>query len=229
MKISKRIKQSYDLFDRSKQYTLDDAVLLLKQMPCLKFDVSLEASFNLGVDPRHSDQMVRGAVVLPHGIGKVTRVAVITGGVKSQEAEKAGADIVGLDDVIEEIKKGNIAFDRCIATPDAMTKLAQVGRILGPKGLMPNPKLGTVTNDVAEAVKNAKLGQVDFKTEKKGILHAPFGKISFDNNKIKENFLALSSAILKLKPKAVKSNYVKSFFISATMLPSIAIVPSELQ
>jgi len=228
MKTSKRINQCYETFDKSRQYTIDEAVALLKQMPAANFDLSLEATFNLGVDPRHSDQMVRGSVVLPHGVGKTARIAVITGGAKMQEAEAAGADIVGLDDVIEDIKKGVINFDRCIATPDAMVKLAQVGRILGPKGLMPNPKLGTVTNDIAAAVKNAKLGQVDFKTEKKGIVHASFGKLSFGNDNIKENFLALASAILKLKPKAIKSNYVKSFFISATMLPAISIAPSEL-
>ena len=228
MKTSKRIRCCYETFDRSKQYSLDEAISFLKSMPELKFSPSLEATFNLGVDPRHSDQMIRGAVLLPNGLGKTVRVAVVTEGAKANEAQEAGADIVGLDEVIEDIKKGVINFDRCIATPDAMPKLAQVGRILGPRGLMPNPKLGTVTNDIAEAVKNAKLGQVDFKTEKKGIIHVPFGKLSFGEENIKENFSSLVAAIMKLKPKTIKSSYVKSVFISATMLPAVPLSLSEV-
>jgi large subunit ribosomal protein L1 len=227
MKKSKRLAQSYSLLNREEVYSVGDAIGLLKAFPSVKFDPSLEAAFNLNVDPRHSDQMIRGSIVLPNGIGKATRVAVIAGPEKSKEALQAGADLAGLEDIIEMVSKGDILFDRCIATPDAMPKLAAVGRILGPKGLMPNPKLGTVTNDVVEAVRNAKLGQVDFRTEKKGIVHASFGKLSFDKEKIAENLTALVTAIIRLRPKAVKSNYIRSLYVSATMAPAIKVSLSE--
>lgn len=200
---------------------------MLKSFSAIKFDPTLEVVFNLNVDPRHSDQMVRGTVVLPHGVGKTARVAVICQNEKIEEATAAGADMAGGEDIIADIQSGKIAFDRCIATPDMMAKLAPVGRILGPRGLMPNPKLGTVTFDVAEAVRNAKLGQVDFKVDKAGVLHAVFGKLSFEAQAAKENLAALTEAIQRLKPATVKSNYILSAYMSATMMPAVKFKPEQ--
>lgn len=228
MSLGKRLEDAKKAIDSNKTYSAVEAIELLKSLRGVKFDPTVEVAFNLNVDPKQSDQVVRGAVVLPNGIGKQIRVAVIANEKKAEEAKRAGADLVGGDDIIEDIKAGKIDFDRCIATPDMMPKLAAVGRILGPRGLMPNPKLGTVTDDVTTAVNNAKLGQVDFKTDKAGIVHAPLGKLSFDAEKIKQNLSVLVDAVQKLKPKAVKASYVKGVYLSATMYPSVKIIVNDL-
>ena len=193
-----------------------------------KFDETVEIALKLGVDPRHADQMIRGAVVLPHGTGKKVRVAVFAKGVKADEAKAAGADIVGADDLAEEIKNGNTDFDMVIATPDMMALVGKVGRILGPKGLMPNPKTGTVTADVSKAVTNAKSGQVNFRVDKKGIIHAPVGKVSFQEDKIRENMLELVRVINRLKPASAKGKYIRSGTLSLTMSPGVKLDSQEL-
>jgi large subunit ribosomal protein L1 len=209
--------------DRSKEYSLKDAIALLKKNSFVKFDETLDIAIRLGVDPRHSDQMVRGMVSLPAGTGKNVRVAVICKDDKVKDAKDAGADIVGAEAVIEDIKAGKIDFDVCIATPDMMGVIGQVARVLGPKGLMPNPKLGTVTADIATAVKNAKGGQVEYRVEKAGIVHAGLGKISFKEEDLLQNVNAFLSSVIKAKPSAAKGSYLKGVYVSSTMGPSLKV------
>jgi large subunit ribosomal protein L1 len=211
-----------------KEYKVADAVALIQKIKYTKFDETLDIVMRLGLDPRHSDQQVRGIVSLPAGTGKDIKVAVICKEDKEKAAKDAGADIVGAENVIEEIKSGKIAFDICIATPDMMGLVGQVARILGPKGLMPNPKLGTVTPDVATAVKNAKSGQVEFRVEKAGIIHAGVGKLSFTSKDLESNVIALAGAVIKAKPSGAKGQYLKSMYLSSTMGPSVKIDTSEM-
>ena len=225
---SKRYKQLTEKIDASKTYSVADAAAFMSELKSAKFDETVEISMNLNVDPRHADQMVRGAVVLPHGTGKVVRVAVFAKGTKADEAKAAGADIVGTDDLVADIKAGIFNFDVVVAAPDCMGLVGQIGRILGPKGLMPNPKTGTVTPDVATAVKNVKGGQVAFRVDKKGNIHAGIGKVSFDANKIEENLNTFMQAINKQKPASAKGRYIKSAALSLTMSPAIKLDFNEL-
>ncbi|WP_300449028.1 50S ribosomal protein L1 [uncultured Helicobacter sp.] len=227
-KIAKRLQALQAKVDSQKVYDIQSGVSAVKSLASAKFDETVEVALCLGVDPRHADQMIRGAVVLPHGTGKKVRVAVFAKGIKADEAKNAGADVVGADDLADEIKNGNINFDIVIATPDMMALVGKVGRILGPKGLMPNPKTGTVTMDVAKAVSNAKSGQVNFRVDKKGIIHAPIGKVSFDESKIRDNMLELVRAINKLKPTSAKGKYIRSSTLSLTMSPAIKLDSQEL-
>lgn len=227
-KIAKRLQALQAKINANKIYDVASGVSLVKSLASTKFDETVEIALRLGVDPRHADQMIRGAVVLPHGTGKKVRVAVFAKGVKADEAKAAGADIVGADDLAEEIKNGNTDFDMVIATPDMMALVGKVGRILGPKGLMPNPKTGTVTADVSKAVTNAKSGQVNFRVDKKGIIHAPVGKVSFQEDKIRENMLELVRAINRLKPASAKGKYIKSGTLSLTMSPGVKLDSQEL-
>lgn len=222
-KIAKRIKKVNDGLDREKLYTVADAVKELKSRSTVKFDETIEVSMNLGVDPRHADQMVRGVVSLPHGTGKTLRVAVFARGPKAEEATAAGADKVGAEDLMEDVQKGNIDFDRVIATPDMMGVVGRLGKVLGPKGLMPNPKLGTVTMDVKAAVEAAKAGQVEYRVEKAGIVHGGVGKASFDEGQIAENAEAFIGAVIKAKPTGAKGTYVKKIALSSTMGPGLKI------
>ena len=219
----KRMKAAKALIDRNKAYSLREAVKILKQAPKTKFDETIEVAMNLGVDPRHADQMVRGTVLLPHGTGKTLRVAVFAKGAKADEARAAGADLVGDDDLAAKVQAGTIDFDRCIATPDMMGLVGRLGKVLGPRGLMPNPKLGTVSMDVASAVKAAKGGQVEFRVEKAGIIHAGVGKASFAEDAIVDNVTAFIDAVLKAKPSGAKGHYVKKVSLSSTMGPGIKI------
>lgn len=214
--------------NREKNYSLKEGFELLPQVAFAKFDETVDACFNLGVDPKHADQMVRGALVLPHGSGKTGKVAVLAKGDKAREAEANGADFVGAEDLIEKITGGWIGFDKMIATPDMMVALSKVAKILGPRGLMPNPKLGTVTVDVVKAIKEQKLGKIEYRTEKTGIVHAVIGKKSFGADKLRENFLALASAILRAKPPTSKGNYLKSVIISTTMSPGVRLDIQEM-
>ncbi len=209
--------------DPQKKYTVEEAFALLERVAFAKFDETVEAVFNLGVDPRHAEQMVRGALVLPHGTGKSARVVVIAKGDKIKEAEAAGADRAGGEELIEEIKNGWMEFDKLIATPDMMVAISKVGKVLGPRGLMPNPKLGTVTFDVNKAVSEQKKGKVEYRTEKAGIVHVPIGKKSFGKQKLKENFLALAGVIVRAKPPTSKGTYLKKICVSATMSPGILV------
>jgi len=210
------------------KYELADAVKLVKEVSYTKFDGTFEIAVRLNVNPRHADQMVRGAVVLPHGTGKTVRVLVFARGDKAREATDAGADFVGGDDIVEKIKEGWMDFDKCIATPDMMGTVGKIGRLLGPRGLMPNPKSGSVTFDVAQAVTEAKGGKVDFRVEKAGIVHAGIGKVSFSSEKLTENAKALFDRLLKLKPSSVKGSYVKGVTLSATMSPGVRVNYSPL-
>ncbi len=216
-KLTKRAKYFKENVDFSKIYDITEAVQILKDQPAIKFDQTVEVSMNLGVDPRHADQMVRGSIGLPHGTGKTVRVAVFAKDDKAEEAKAAGADIVGNEELMEEIQNGKINFDRCIATPDMMGVVGRLAKILGPRGLMPNPRLGTVTNDVTAAVEAAKAGQVEYRVEKAGIVHAGVGKLSFDHTQIEENVKTFVGAIIKAKPSGAKGTYVKSISISTTM------------
>ncbi len=227
-KISKKREALLQKIDKSKEYAVKEAVDTLKELKSAKFDETVEVAFSLNVDPRHADQMVRGSVVLPHGTGKKVKVAVFAKDAKADEAKEAGADIVGNNDLIEQIQAGKIDFDIVIATPDMMGTLGKVARILGPKGLMPNPKTGTVTQDVAQAVKNAKGGQVNFKVDKKGNIHAGIGKVSFDNEKLLENFNTFALAINKAKPASAKGRYIKNAALSLTMSPSVTLDTAEV-
>jgi large subunit ribosomal protein L1 len=204
-------------------YTIEEAIRLLQQMPAAKFDESVDLSFRLGVDPKHADQMVRGAVVLPHGIGKTVRVAVFAKGEKEREAREAGADVVGAEDLVERVQGGFMDFDTAIATPDLMGQVGRLGKVLGPRGLMPNPKLGTVTFDVARAVREAKAGKVEFRVDKAGNLHAPVGKRSFAAEHLIANALALIEAIIRARPASAKGNYLRSLTASTTMGPGIPV------
>jgi large subunit ribosomal protein L1 len=227
-KVSKRVQQLLEKIDTNKTYTIEEATALVKDLKSAKFDETVELALRLNVDPRHADQMVRGAVVLPHGTGKNVRVAVFAKGAKADEAKEAGADVVGAEDLVEQIQGGNIDFDIVIATPDMMGQVGKIGRILGPKGLMPNPKTGTVTMDVAQAVKNAKGGQVNFRVDKKGNIHAGIGKASFDAEKLAENLKAFVAAINKQKPAAAKGRYIQNGALSLTMSPSVKLDTNQL-
>lgn len=226
--MSKRYKQLLEKIDSSKFYTIKEASSAVRELKSAKFDETVEVAMNLNVDPRHADQMVRGAIVLPHGTGKVVRVAVFAKGAKADEAKAAGADIVGADELVAQIKEGNINFDIVVAAPDCMGLVGQVGRILGPKGLMPNPKTGTVTPDVAAAVNNVKGGQVNFRVDKKGNIHAGIGKVSFDADKIAENLATFVKAINRQKPASAKGRYIKSAALSLTMSPALKLDVAEL-
>ncbi len=227
-KISKRKQALLEKIDKNKIYSIDEAVEKIKELKSAKFDETVEVALNLNVDPRHADQMIRGSVVLPNGTGKDVKVAVFAKGAKVDEAKEAGADFVDADELISKIQEGNIDFDIVIATPDMMGTLGRVARILGPKGLMPNPKTGTVTMDIAQAVKNAKGGQVNFRVDKKGNMHAGIGKVSFDSEKLKENLKAFVEKINKLKPASAKGKYIKNATLSLTMSPSIKLNTAEL-
>ncbi|WP_196139268.1 50S ribosomal protein L1 [Aliikangiella sp. G2MR2-5] len=222
-KLSKRQKLINEKVDKTKVYTVEEAIELIKEVSNVKFNESVDVAVNLGVDPRKSDQVVRGATVLPNGTGKDVRVAVFTQGPNAEAAKEAGADLVGMEDLAEEVKKGNMDFDVVIASPDAMRVVGQLGQILGPRGLMPNPKVGTVTPDVATAVQNAKAGQVQYRTDKGGIIHATVGKVSFDAKQLAENLGALVSALKKAKPASAKGTYFKKLALSSTMGPGLAV------
>jgi large subunit ribosomal protein L1 len=225
---SKRYTQLSEKIDNTKKYTVAETAAMMKELTSAKFDETVEIAMNLNVDPRHADQMVRGAIVLPNGTGKTVRVAVFAKGTKADEAKAAGADIVGTDELVEMIQAGNIDFDVVVAAPDCMGMVGKVGRILGPKGMMPNPKTGTVTPDVATAVNNVKGGQVAFRVDKKGNIHAGIGKASFDAAKIEENITAFVAAINKQKPASAKGRYIKNAALSLTMSPAVKFDLSEL-
>jgi large subunit ribosomal protein L1 len=222
-KTSKRYAEAVKKVDKTKVYSSDDAIKLAKEIKSAKFDETVDLAFRLGVDPRHADQMIRGAIALPAGTGKTVRVVVITSGTKITESEAAGADFVGGEDIINKIAGGWLDFDRVIASPDMMSKLGKVARLLGPRGLMPNPKLGTVTTDVAAAVKEQKAGKVEYRTEKNGIIHVPIGKSSFTAEQLKQNYTTVLSAIVRAKPTSAKGTYIKSLTLSTTMGPGISI------
>jgi large subunit ribosomal protein L1 len=229
MKKGKRLRSALEAIDRSKSYELGEALRIIKSNAKAKFDETVELSMNLGVDPRHADQMVRGVINLPHGTGKAVRVGVFARGEKAEEARAAGADIVGAEDLAERIQQGHIDFDRCIATPDMMPVVGRLGKVLGPRGLMPNPKLGTVTQDVAEAVRSVKGGQVEYRVEKAGLIHAGVGKLSFDEKALEENVRTLVDAVNRAKPSGAKGTYIKRISLSSTMGPGIKLdVPSTL-
>jgi large subunit ribosomal protein L1 len=228
-KRGKKYRKVAEKVVRDKKYNVDEAIATLKQTKITKYDETINVSIRLGVDPKKSDQMVRGAITLPHGVGKTVKVLVIAKGDKEKEAKDAGADFVGSEDMIEKIQKGWLEFDKMVATPDVMGLVGRLGKILGPRGLMPNPKVGTVSFDVAKMVKEIKSGRIEFKVEKAGIVQAPIGKISFDENKIKDNFLALMEAIQKAKPSSSKGTYMKSVTISSCAGPGIKINPIEIE
>ena len=228
-KLSKRQKAFKEKIEEGKHYGIDEAVSLLNELSTVKFKESIDVSINLGVDPRKSDQVVRGATVLPNGTGKDVRVAVFAQGDKADEASAAGADVVGMDDLAETVKGGNLDFDVVIATPDSMRVVGQLGQVLGPRGLMPNPRLGTVTMDVVEAVKNAKAGQVRYRTDKNGIIHGGVGKVGFEPAAIKENVEALIADLKKAKPASAKGTYFKKIVISTTMGAGIPIDQASLE
>ncbi|HWP27881.1 MAG TPA: 50S ribosomal protein L1 [Xanthobacteraceae bacterium] len=227
-KHGKRIRKAREGINPEKAYPLEEAVKLVKERATAKFDETVEIAMNLGVDPKHADQMVRGVVNLPNGTGRTLRVAVFARGVKADEARAAGADVVGAEDLVEKVSAGQIDFDRCIATPDMMPLVGRLGKVLGPRGLMPNPKVGTVTMDVANAVKGAKGGAVEFKVESAGIVHAGVGKASFPAEKLIENIRAFADAVAKAKPSGAKGQYINRIAISSTMGPGIKVEPSSV-
>jgi len=227
-KTGKRTKAALAKIDRKKLYELGEAVKLVKGNAGAKFDETIEVAMNLGVDPRHADQMVRGVISLPNGTGRTVRVAVFARDAKADEARAAGADIVGAEDLMEQVQKGKIDFDRCIATPDMMPIVGRLGKVLGPRNLMPNPKVGTVTPNVAEAVKNAKGGAVEFRVEKNGIVHAGVGKASFKEGALEENIRAFTQAVAKAKPSGSKGTYIKRVAISSTMGPGVHVDPGSV-
>lgn len=221
--VSKRYDAATAKIDPARQYTFEEAISVLKTMPGTKFDESVDLSFRLGVDPKHADQMVRGAVVLPHGIGKTVRVAVFAKGEKEREAREAGADVIGAEDLVEKVQGGFMEFDTAIATPDLMGQVGRLGKVLGPRGLMPNPKLGTVTFDITRAVREAKAGKVEFRVDKAGNIHTPIGKRSFAAQHLTENGLALIEAIVRAKPAAAKGTYLRGLTVSTTMGPGVKV------
>jgi large subunit ribosomal protein L1 len=229
MKRGKRYTQSADAVDRDRTYLPGEALALLQQFPKAKFDETVEVAFNLGVDPRKADQIVRGTVTLPHGTGRSVRVAVFAVGDKAREAQEAGADVVGGEELVDEVVKGNIDFDAAVATPDLMPAVGKAGRVLGPRGLMPNPKAGTVTNDIAKAVADIKGGKLEYRTDRQGNLHLVIGKRSFDERALRENYLAVVDEILRAKPAAAKGKYVKTATLSTTMGPGIRVDPGRLR
>lgn len=226
MALAKKYVEARKKIDREKRYEIDEALDLLPQVAYAKFDETVELALRLGVDPRHADQMVRGSVALPNGLGKSVRVLVFAKGEKEKEAQESGADVVGAEDLIEKIQKGWMEFDKAIATPDVMGMVSKLGKILGPRGLMPNPKVGTVTFDIAKTVKEMKAGRVEFRVDKAGNLHVPVGKISFGKEKLLENLNSLLDAVIRLKPPTSKGTYVKGMAVSTTMSPGIKIDPS---
>jgi large subunit ribosomal protein L1 len=227
-KLGKRVVATREGIDPAKAYPIAEAVKLVKERAKAKFDETVEIAMNLGVDPRHADQMVRGVVTLPNGTGRTQRVAVFARGAKADEAKAAGADVVGAEDLVAEVQGGKIEFDRCIATPDLMPLVGRLGKVLGPRGLMPNPKVGTVTMDVANAVKGAKGGSVEFRVEKAGIVHAGVGKASFPAEKLVENIKAFADAVQKAKPPGAKGHFINRIAISSTMGPGVKIEPASL-
>jgi large subunit ribosomal protein L1 len=228
MAAGKRLKSGYDLIDRKKAYSVNEASKIIKEAAKAKFDETIEISVSLGVDPRHADQMVRGSVAMPNGTGKTMRVAVFARDAKAEEAKAAGAEFVGAEELAEQIQNGEQGFDRVIASPDMMGVVGRLGKVLGPRGLMPNPKLGTVTPDVAEAVKTAKAGEVQFRVEKAGVIHAGIGKASFDADKIAQNAQAFLDAIQKARPSGAKGTYMKKVTMSSTMGPGIFIDATQI-
>jgi large subunit ribosomal protein L1 len=226
--VSKRYDAAAKRMEPERQYTVDEALALLKEMPGAKFDESVDLSFRLGVDPKHADQMVRGAVVLPHGIGKTVRVAVFAKGDKEREAREAGADVVGAEDLVERVQGGFMDFDTAVATPDLMGQVGRLGKVLGPRGLMPNPKLGTVTFDVSRAVREAKAGKVEFRVDKAGNIHTPAGKRSFPVEHLVANANAIIEAIMRAKPAAAKGTYLRSLTASTTMGPGVPVDAQRL-
>jgi large subunit ribosomal protein L1 len=228
-KLSKRAKAIQEKVVPGKQYPIEEALSLLKELSAVKFTESVDVSVNLGVDPRKSDQVVRGSTVLPNGTGKTVRVAVFTSGANADAASEAGADIVGMEDLAEEVKKGNMDFDVVIASPDAMRVVGTLGQILGPRGLMPNPKVGTVAQDVAAAVRNAKAGQVRYRTDKAGIIHSPIGKVDFEVAALKENLAALLADLHKAKPSSAKGIFMKKVSVSTTMGPGLQVDQASVE
>ena len=226
-KKSKRYQEAAKLIEKGKAYSIEEAVALVKETSKVKFDAAVDVAFRLGVDPRQADQQLRGALVLPNGTGKTKKVLVVTEGAKAQEAKDAGADVVGGKEILEDIKKGWLDFEVMIATPDMMAELGKLGRILGPKGLMPNPKTGTVTMDVAKAVKETKAGKVTYRTDKEGNVQLTIGRVSFDNEKLVENFTAIYDLLVKIKPSTSKGVYMKNIVVSSTMGPSIKIAATK--
>lgn len=225
----KRMQEAVGQVDKGRLYEMTEAIALAKSLSKAKFDETVEVALRLGVDPRHSDQVVRGAVVLPHGTGKAARVAVFAKGDKAREAEEAGADFVGADDLAEKVQSGWTDFDTAVATPDMMALVGRLGKILGPRGLMPNPKTGTVTFDIRAAVTEIKAGKIEYRTDKAGIVHAPIGKVSFSADDLAENLAALVDAVQKAKPQAAKGTYLKGITISTTMGPGIRVNPTSIQ
>lgn len=221
--MGKKLKTAYEKFDYTKEYSLEDALKLIKELSYAKFDETVEMAFNLGVDPKKTDQVVRGTVTLPHGTGKKVRVLVFAKGEKEKEAIEAGADYVGAEDLVEKIQKGWLDFDKAVATPDMMGLVGKLGKILGPRGLMPNPKLGTVTFDVAKAVREIKAGKVEYKTDKAGVVHVPIGKVSFAPEGLIENARTVIDSIIKAKPSTSKGKYMKKIVVSSTMGPGIKV------
>ena len=227
-KMTKRAKSAREQIDPNSRFAIPDAIKIVKEHAVSKFDETVDLSINLNVDPRHADQNIRGVVALPNGTGKTLRVAVFAKDAKAEEAQEAGADIVGAEELAESIQNGNMDFDRVISTPDLMSVVGRLGKILGPKGLMPNPKLGTVTNDIGDAVKNAKGGEVQYRVEKQGIVHAGVGKASFTQKQLEENVSVFLDAILKAKPSGIKGTYLKRLAISSTMGPGVRVDVSSL-
>ena len=227
-KVGKRIRAAREGIDRDALYGLQEAVRLVKDRSSVKFDETVEVAMNLGVDPRHADQMVRGVCNLPNGSGRQVRVAVFAKGDMADQARAAGADVVGAEDLVEQVQKGDINFDRCIATPDMMPLVGRLGKILGPRGMMPNPKVGTVTPDVASAVEAAKGGAVEFRVEKAGIVHAGIGKVSFSEDALIENIRAFADAVTRAKPAGAKGTYVQRVALSSTMGPGVRVEPASL-
>ena len=228
MAIGKRLTKAYEGVNREKLYPIAEAIKMVKERAKAKFDETIEVSMNLGVDPRHADQMVRGVVTLPNGTGRTLRVGVFARGAKAEEAKAAGADVVGAEDLVEKVQGGNIDFDRCIATPDMMPLVGRLGKVLGPRGLMPNPKVGTVTPNIAQAVKDAKGGSVEFRVEKAGIVQAGIGKASFSEDKLVANVKALADAVSKAKPAGAKGTYIQRVAVSSTMGPGVKVDTSTL-